>query len=187
MHGDHLDERQDRADKATGTGVCGDQMRGEGWQPARTSFDAVAWHLITTALGGARGTNQPGKKSELLDRVSNLRLRRLDHDCNGRLGRHRMIYECGPTCPRRFVVCGEKAVRINLLVGKLSLAGELGFEPRQTESESVVLPLHHSPPKALILLNFFWKFCNQGQEFCKPGDLQGPYSRACVRGLVFLC
>jgi hypothetical protein len=27
----------------------------------------------------------------------------------------------------------------------LWLAGELGFEPRQTESESVVLPLHHSP------------------------------------------
>ena len=26
-----------------------------------------------------------------------------------------------------------------------TLAGELGFEPRQTESESVVLPLHHSP------------------------------------------
>ena len=25
------------------------------------------------------------------------------------------------------------------------LAGEPGFEPRQTESESVVLPLHHSP------------------------------------------
>jgi hypothetical protein len=25
------------------------------------------------------------------------------------------------------------------------MAGELGFEPRQTESESVVLPLHHSP------------------------------------------
>ena len=24
-------------------------------------------------------------------------------------------------------------------------AGELGFEPRLTESESVVLPLHHSP------------------------------------------
>ena len=29
----------------------------------------------------------------------------------------------------------------------IDLAGELGFEPRQTESESVVLPLHHSPPK----------------------------------------
>jgi hypothetical protein len=28
---------------------------------------------------------------------------------------------------------------------KKALAGELGFEPRQTESESVVLPLHHSP------------------------------------------
>jgi hypothetical protein len=27
------------------------------------------------------------------------------------------------------------------------LAGELGFEPRQTESESVVLPLHHSPKR----------------------------------------
>src|SRR3954454_4799950 len=27
----------------------------------------------------------------------------------------------------------------------LLMAGELGFEPRQTESESVVLPLHHSP------------------------------------------
>src|SRR3984893_2040422 len=25
------------------------------------------------------------------------------------------------------------------------VAGQLGFEPRQTESESVVLPLHHSP------------------------------------------
>ena len=50
-----------------------------------------------------------------------------------------------------------------------------------------MLPLHHSPPKTLISHNFFGKFCNQGQEFCKPGDLQGPYSRACVRGLVFLC
>src|SRR3954447_15410589 len=31
------------------------------------------------------------------------------------------------------------------VVGSHGLAGELGFEPRQTESESVVLPLHHSP------------------------------------------
>ena len=29
--------------------------------------------------------------------------------------------------------------------GCAELAGEPGFEPRQTESESVVLPLHHSP------------------------------------------
>src|SRR5438105_1753365 len=33
---------------------------------------------------------------------------------------------------------------------RMEVAGELGFEPRQTESESVVLPLHHSPLKALI-------------------------------------
>ena len=28
---------------------------------------------------------------------------------------------------------------------RIAVAGEPGFEPRQTESESVVLPLHHSP------------------------------------------
>src|ERR1700733_8502208 len=33
----------------------------------------------------------------------------------------------------------------------MQVAGELGFEPRQTESESVVLPLHHSP----LLFNIF--------------------------------
>lgn len=54
MHGDHLDERQDRADKATGTGVCGDQMRGEGWQPARTSFDAVASAVLEGLTNQAR-------------------------------------------------------------------------------------------------------------------------------------
>ena len=27
------------------------------------------------------------------------------------------------------------------------MAGGLGFEPRQTDPESVVLPLHHPPPK----------------------------------------
>src|SRR5258706_11832920 len=31
------------------------------------------------------------------------------------------------------------------MTANCNLAGELGFEPRQTESESVVLPLHHSP------------------------------------------
>src|SRR5258706_11319187 len=35
-----------------------------------------------------------------------------------------------------------------------SVAGELGFEPRQTESESVVLPLHHSP----IFSDTYWIF-----------------------------
>src|SRR6266849_279529 len=37
---------------------------------------------------------------------------------------------------------------------QLRLAGELGFEPRQTESESVVLPLHHSPQVADITAPF---------------------------------
>jgi hypothetical protein len=42
------------------------------------------------------------------------------------------------------------------------LAGELGFEPRQTESESVVLPLHHSPKIALRyqrLSRMTWQSC----------------------------
>jgi hypothetical protein len=38
-----------------------------------------------------------------------------------------------------------KPVRAISVRGHRRLAGELGFEPRQTESESVVLPLHHSP------------------------------------------
>jgi hypothetical protein len=32
--------------------------------------------------------------------------------------------------------------------GSLQEAGELGFEPRQADPESAVLPLHHSPKKA---------------------------------------
>ena len=49
-----------------------------------------------------------------------------------------------------FFINGEVYFRRRFIKwGKLRrsfwLAGELGFEPRQTESESVVLPLHHSP------------------------------------------
>src|SRR5665213_3171143 len=40
-------------------------------------------------------------------------------------------------------------MRLSHCIHKEILAGELGFEPRQTESESVVLPLHHSPKFAL--------------------------------------
>ena len=36
------------------------------------------------------------------------------------------------------------------------VVGVLGFEPRQTESESVVLPLHYTPVKKLSSLNK-WK------------------------------
>ena len=39
----------------------------------------------------------------------------------------------------------EQDRRKSFIFKDVSLAGELGFEPRQTESESVVLPLHHSP------------------------------------------
>lgn len=36
--------------------------------------------------------------------------------------------------------------------------GLLGFEPRQTESKSVVLPLHHNP----IVPNFIWDCKSRG-------------------------
>ena len=35
-------------------------------------------------------------------------------------------------------------------LGRLVLAGDLGFEPRHTESESAVLPLHKSPMRHLL-------------------------------------
>jgi hypothetical protein len=48
------------------------------------------------------------------------------------------------------------------------LAGELGFEPRQTESESVVLPLHHSPSKLLNNNNIFRSFAAKVESFANP-------------------
>ena len=82
--------------------------------------------------------------------------------------------------------CHPKAALDWVSVAAAKLAGELGFEPRQTESESVVLPLHHSPPKSLNLQRFFRKFRNRIRKFCKPGELQRPYSRADVRGLALV-
>src|SRR6266446_6419777 len=55
------------------------------------------------------------------------------------------LWLCGPPAFRRGT-SGQRQLRLlatSLLFKRL--AGELGFEPRQTESESVVLPLHHSP------------------------------------------
>ena len=49
----------------------------------------------------------------------------------------------------------------------LALAGELGFEPRFSESESDVLPLNYSPLNSLIALNIFSEFCKLRQKFCK--------------------
>ena len=58
------------------------------------------------------------------------------------------------------------------------VAGELGFEPRQTESESVVLPLHHSPSKWLTLHRFFGSFAIGARSFANPAicsaDIAGP-------------
>ena len=36
------------------------------------------------------------------------------------------------------------------MLAALSLAGELGFEPRQADPESAVLPLHHSPIESVF-------------------------------------
>jgi hypothetical protein len=65
-------------------------------------------------------------------------------------------------------ICIGFYLKYRCIINALLVAGELGFEPRQTESESVVLPLHHSPPKWLILQNFFDEFCNQCQGFANP-------------------
>jgi hypothetical protein len=41
----------------------------------------------------------------------------------------------------------------HLTCSGLTLAGELGFEPRLTESESAVLPLNYSPPRSQIAVD----------------------------------
>src|SRR5215472_6156932 len=42
-------------------------------------------------------------------------------------------------------LCERSRIENSQIGRAFGLAGEPGFEPRQTESESVVLPLHHSP------------------------------------------
>ena len=44
------------------------------------------------------------------------------------------------------------------------MAGELGFEPRLTESESAVLPLNYSPPNVRQYLNIFVSFYNSARK-----------------------
>jgi hypothetical protein len=78
----------------------------------------------------------------------------------------------GARCRWQLIFCGTKGFQIKQLIGLPSLAGEPGFEPRQTESESVVLPLHHSPPKWLILQHFFREFSKIAREFSKSGVSQ---------------
>ena len=45
----------------------------------------------------------------------------------------------------RTPVFAVRGRRLDRLTMEAKVAGELGFEPRMNESESLVLPLHHSP------------------------------------------
>ena len=58
------------------------------------------------------------------------------------------LNEIGRTGRRRFEASRESSGQA---FQQETMAGELGFEPRQTESESVVLPLHHSPTAPAII------------------------------------
>ena len=57
------------------------------------------------------------------------------------------------------------------------VAGELGFEPRQTESESVVLPLHHSPMN--------WSVFNTLRSSVRQSLAIGVLQKIPPRGSVF--
>ena len=57
--------------------------------------------------------------------------------------------------------------RASLPYRRRSLAGELGFEPRFSESESDVLPLNYSPFKPLQQLKIFQSFTKLPQKFYK--------------------
>jgi hypothetical protein len=56
------------------------------------------------------------------------------------------------------------------------LAGELGFEPRLTESESAVLPLNYSPPTAQMAANVEFFNMDKSDIWVKSGtrDCQKP-------------
>ncbi len=62
----------------------------------------------------------------------------------------------------------SRAMNVWLILGHARcgafVAGELGFEPRQTESESVVLPLHHSPTELLNKSNNLLNYPAMGRE-----------------------
>ena len=55
---------------------------------------------------------------------------------------HSAIY--GTSMGTRTPVFAVRGQRLNRLTMEAYVAAELGFEPRMNESESLVLPLHHS-------------------------------------------
>ena len=84
---------------------------------------------------------------------------------------------------------GRESRFVGLLEPFMRLAGELGFEPRQTESESVVLPLHHSPKLLSSLKSLRHVPAIAGKETLldppaeRPSTRQGPALASKTRGL----
>src|SRR5262249_48162178 len=66
--------------------------------------------------------------------------------------------------PRQSSVNKEQGPPQLLVTAGLVVAGELGFEPRQADPESAVLPLHHSPN---ALSRKVWKK-NDSIGSCRP-------------------
>ena len=67
-------------------------------------------------------------------------------------------------------------IRLRIQSRKFDVAGELGFEPRQTESESVVLPLHHSPKSLAESNNYRICLQRRRKEFFDPAEGEPFYS-----------
>jgi hypothetical protein len=68
--------------------------------------------------------------------------------------------------------CENGGTGKNATISRRVVAGEPGFEPRQTESESVVLPLHHSP---IITQTHQWFKWMSGQS-AGAGSCKSPLS-----------
>jgi hypothetical protein len=102
------------------------------------------------------------------------------------LGRYKRR-ENAERCPDIRQDDGLRAGRNKFGIGGRKLAGEPGFEPRQTESESVVLPLHHSPMELPCKINALFAFM-LGKSSAPPpgGKSPGAASRSCSRKLPAL-
>ena len=64
--------------------------------------------------------------------------------------------------------CHFTTQRTSALFWPLAKTGGLGFEPRQTDSESAVLPLHH-PPRVDTILNNSEHLNKRGAAICRTG------------------
>jgi hypothetical protein len=85
----------------------------------------------------------------------------------------RLIIEAGEEVPK--AGWASSAARSKMICQaaekfREKLAGELGFEPRQTESESVVLPLHHSPRITQQKQILIWYDEQSAARFCKSRE-----------------